>query len=159
VVTVAGPHVAQPANFLVPFGTRCVDLVAGAAERGALLVHGGPMAGLPCDARAVVTPATTAVLALEAVTPPLSTPCIRCGWCTDHCPARLNVAALNDAFELSLLDRARRAQPAACVECGVCSYVCPARLPLTHRVKQLKGKIPAPHPAAAAGPAIGGHPA
>jgi electron transport complex protein RnfC len=53
----------------------------------------------------------------------------------------LNVTDLNDAFELSLLERARRGGAAACVECGVCSYVCPARLPLTHRVKQLKRRL------------------
>jgi electron transport complex protein RnfC len=87
----------------------------------------------------VVGPATTALLALDGAAnhgPP--SPCIRCGWCTDHCPARLNVAALNDDYELALVDRARRTGVAACVDCGVCTYVCPARLPLTQRVRQLK---------------------
>jgi electron transport complex protein RnfC len=159
VVTVAGPRVREPANYLVPFGARCTDLVAPDDRQEALLVHGGPMAGVPCDERAVVTSATAAVLALEADPPPLSTPCIRCGWCTDHCPARLNVAALNDAFELALPETARRAQPAACVECGVCSYVCPARLPLAHRVKQLKRRLAAGRQGSAAGAAIGRQPA
>ena len=99
------------------------------------------MSGVLCDARAVVTPATPAVLSLEAADMPLPGPCLRCGWCTDHCPARLNVTALNDAFELSLVDRARLGGALACVECGVCSYICPARLPLTQRVKQLKRRI------------------
>jgi electron transport complex protein RnfC len=138
VVTLAGPRVAQPANLWVPFGADCRRL-AGSGD--GLLLHGGPMGGTACREGAVVTPATNAVLSLEAARPPLPSPCIRCGWCTDHCPARLNVAALNDAFELSLVARARRAGAPACVECGVCSYVCPARLPLTHRVKQLKRRI------------------
>ncbi len=148
VVTVAGPHTKSPGNFWTPFGTPCADLVhltAGAVEqtggKETTLTHGGPMAGAVCDARAVVTPATGALLGLEAVKMPLPSPCIRCGWCTDHCPARLNVAVLNDAFELSLIDRARLGGALACVECGVCSYICPARLPLTQRVKQLKRRI------------------
>jgi Na+-translocating ferredoxin:NAD+ oxidoreductase subunit C len=78
------------------------------------------------------------VLAIEPAPMPPSSPCIRCGWCTDYCPARLNVAALNDRFELGLLHRLRATGVQACVECGICSYVCPARLPLSHRVGQLR---------------------
>ena len=135
IVTRAGPRAEHPANLWVPFGTPCGELAGGAEG---LVVHGGPMSGLVCDARAVVTPATCAVLAIDPPRVPLPSPCIRCGWCTDHCPARLNVSALNDAFELSLVASARRAGALACVECGVCSYVCPARLPLAQRVKRLK---------------------
>lgn len=160
VVTVAGPHTARPGNFWTPFGTPCAilaSLTAGPNPRAGsgepTLIHGGPMAGVLCDARAVVTPATAAVLSLQAAHMPLPGPCIRCGWCTDHCPARLNVTALNDAFELSLVDRARLGGALACVECGVCSYICPARLPLTQRVKQLKRRIVALRRAATTGSA------
>ncbi len=65
------------------------------------------MVGLRCLPTAVVTPATDALLAIDEAPPAVPTPCIRCGWCTDHCPARLNVAILNDDFELSLVDHAR----------------------------------------------------
>ena len=104
VVTVAGPRAAYEANVWVPFGTSCLEL---AGETDGAVIHGGPMSGARCTAKAVVTAATAAVLALDATPAPLPGPCIRCGWCTDHCPARLPVAALNDAFELSLVDRAR----------------------------------------------------
>ena len=138
VVTLAGPRAAKPANRWAPFGADCLALADAA---GARVIHGGPMTGIVCPPEAVVTPATDAVLAFDPADPPPPSPCIRCGWCTDHCPARLNVAALNDTFELSLLEEARRQGATACVECGVCSYVCPARLPLTQRVKQLKQRI------------------
>jgi len=168
VVTVAGPGTFRPGNFWTPFGTPCAELAsltAGPNPRAGdgpepTLIHGGPMAGTLCDPRAVVTPATGAVLSLEATQMPLPGPCIRCGWCTDHCPARLNVAMLNDAFELSLVDRAALGGALACVECGVCGYICPAKLPLTQRVKQLKRQIVALRRAAAqTPPAITGLPA
>ena len=138
VVTVSGPRAARTGNFFVPFGVSCAELL-GEAE--ALGVHNGPMVGLCWPDDAVVCPTTNAVLAMEPA--PLAAPsqCIRCAWCTDHCPARLNVAALNDAFELGRLTQARRLVAPACVECGVCSYVCPARLPLSQRVRQLKRTI------------------
>ncbi|MDY6914495.1 MAG: 4Fe-4S dicluster domain-containing protein [Planctomycetota bacterium] len=138
VVTVAGERAERPGNFYVPFGAGCMELV-GSAERS--VIHGGPMTGLVCSAETVVGPATNMLLAIEPPTASLPAPCIRCGWCSDHCPARLNVAMLNDAFELGLLDRAHKNGVLACVECGVCSYVCPARLPLGQRVKQLKQTI------------------
>jgi len=107
-------------------------------QAGQPVIHNGPMVGIRCGGQAVVSPATDAVLALESAVPASPSPCIRCSWCTDHCPARLNVAALNDAFEVCDLSLAHRLAAQACVECGVCSYVCPARLPLSQRARQLK---------------------
>jgi len=135
VVTVAGEQIVKPANYLVPFGTPCEHL-AGLTARS--LIHNGPMVALPCTPNTVVTPATDAVLALAVAEPARPTPCIRCGWCSDHCPARLNVAELNDAFELVDLPAAHRADALACMGCGICSYVCPARLPLTERAQALR---------------------
>ncbi len=134
VITLGGERAEVRGNFWAPFGTLCHDLLPGAPD----LIHGGPMVGLRCPPLSVVTPGTEAVLALEPAPVRLSTSCMRCGWCTDHCPARLNVAALNDASELGLTDHARRLGAVACIECGVCSYICPSCLPLSQRVKRLK---------------------
>jgi len=135
VVTVAGQQIVKPANFLVPLGMRCRE-VAQVATRS--LIHGGVMTGIACTPDAVVTPATNAVLAVGVPDPVSPKTCIRCGWCTDHCPMRLNVASLNDAYELVDVNAARRGGAVACIGCGVCSYVCPARLPLTQRVTELR---------------------
>ncbi|MGC9454538.1 MAG: 4Fe-4S dicluster domain-containing protein [Phycisphaerae bacterium] len=139
VVTISGERAIEHGNFYVPFGTEWSDLPIAAEPP---VIHGGPMMGRQCEPGLVVGPATTALLALRPSdnnAPP--SPCIRCGWCTDHCPARLNVAALNDDYELSLVDHARKMNVAACVDCGVCTYVCPARLPLSQRVRQLKRAV------------------
>jgi len=138
VVTVSGERVAEPGNYYVPFGEACLELAGDVMPP---VIHGGPMTGLDCMADMVVGPATDAVLAVEAAETPTAGPCIRCAWCRDHCPTRLNVSAMNDAFELAQIGRAERLGAMACVECGVCSYVCPARLPLTQRMKQLKRAI------------------
>jgi electron transport complex protein RnfC len=134
VVTVSGAQIIKPANLLVPIGMRCSELT-GMTPRS--LTHNGPMAGLACTSNAVVTPVTDAVLAIGLSD--LATPytCIRCGWCGDHCPSRLNVAALNDAYELVDVAWARRMGATACIGCGICSYVCPSRLPLAERAKAL----------------------
>jgi len=138
VVTVSGGERCEPGNYFVPFGTACRDLV-GPDEP--VVVHGGPMVGVLCGPNSVVTTGTDAVLSLSPSRHAAPSPCIRCGWCTDHCPARLNVAALNDDFELGQVAAARRGGVAACVGCGICTYVCPARLPLAQRVKELKQAV------------------
>ncbi len=135
VVTVSGQRTGRHGNFWVPFGASIHELSGGVNWP---LVHGGPMVGLATTADAVVTPGTDAVLALDDSDSAAPGPCIRCSWCTDHCPARLNVAMLNDMYELGQVERAHRGGVQACVECGVCSYICPARLPLAQRVRQLK---------------------
>ena len=137
VITLGGERAEVRGNFWVPFGSLCHDLLPGAPD----LIHGGPMVGLRCPPQSVVTPGTEAVLALEPSPVRLASACMRCGWCTDYCPARLNVAALNDACELGLTDRARRLGAVACIECGVCAYICPSCLPLSQRVKRLKRVI------------------
>jgi electron transport complex protein RnfC len=138
VVTVGGERADRSGNFWLPFGVSC-ELTDGKASTP--VIHGGPMIGMECEPNCVIGPATDAVLAIDADVPATPSPCIRCGWCTDHCPARLNVAALNDNFELGRIRRSQKALAMACVECGCCSYVCPARLPLSQRVRQLKQAI------------------
>ncbi|MDP6636180.1 MAG: 4Fe-4S dicluster domain-containing protein [Phycisphaerae bacterium] len=135
IVTVSGSTRHKDGNYFLPFGTRCLDVID---SDDPIVIHGGPLVGMLCNDTTVVTPATDAVLSITPSPYTPSSQCIRCGWCTDHCPARLNVAALNDDFELSLVEHARRSDVSACVGCGVCSYICPARLPLMQRVRQLK---------------------
>ncbi|MFP3938390.1 MAG: 4Fe-4S dicluster domain-containing protein, partial [Phycisphaerae bacterium] len=139
VVTISGERATEHGNFYVPFGTEWTELPVVAEPP---VIHGGPMMGRQCEPQVIVSPSTIALLAIRTTdnTAPPS-PCIRCGWCTDHCPARLNVAALNDDYELALVDHARKMNVAACVDCGVCTYVCPARLPLSQRVRELKRAV------------------
>ena len=145
VVTISGDGAREPGNFRVPLGAACEDLVgcdpSGPDRPGELILHGDPMTGVACDADTVVTAATNAVLRLAAPRPRWPQACIRCGWCVDRCPARLNVAALNDDFELDRVADARRRRAMACVDCGTCSYLCPSRLPLAQRIRQLKRAI------------------
>jgi len=108
----------------------CGDRLAGRVVTGSV-----------ASARSVVGPGCDAVLALEPTSPGVATQCVRCGWCRDHCPTRLNVAVLNDLYELGHVQPANLLGVLSCLGCGVCSYVCPAVLPLTERMRQLKKSL------------------
>jgi electron transport complex protein RnfC len=65
-------------------------------------------------------------------------PCIRCGWCVENCPVRINPAGLLEAAQEDDLVLAEQFGLHACIECGICSYVCPSRLPLLDSIRQLR---------------------
>jgi len=135
VVTIVDERRGFAGNFWTPIGAVCTEL---AGTGGRVAIHGGPMTGLRVTTQAVVGPATDALLCVHEPQAEVAGPCFRCGWCIEHCPARLNVEMLNDCFELGLPDQAHRARVLDCVGCGVCGYICPARLPLAQRVRHLR---------------------
>jgi len=135
VVTISGARAERPGNFFVPYGTNAHWLLSPAEEP---FILGSPMIGRICPPDAVVTPSTDVILGLDPTEVGVPSQCIRCGWCRDHCPARLNVAVLNDHYELGDITQGEHLGVLSCVECGVCSYICPAKLPLTQRTIKLK---------------------
>jgi electron transport complex protein RnfC len=70
--------------------------------------------------------------------PPINpSACIRCGWCVDACPTRVQPASVLDACQTNNHEMAERGGIDACIECGICSYVCPSRLPLLEGIRAM----------------------
>lgn len=65
-------------------------------------------------------------------------PCIRCGWCVDACPTRVQPAAVLEASQRRDVEMAEQAGIEACIECGVCSYVCPSQLPILGGIRKMR---------------------
>lgn len=139
VVTVSGPGVERPGNFLVPIGTPVRFLLdqVGLKETAGEVILGGPMMGMAVASLDVpVTKAVSGVVVLEREDQDLAArhiyPCIKCGECLRACPVSLNPSLLGE------LAAARQYQTMAaehhldqCFECGCCAYVCPSNIPLT----------------------------
>jgi electron transport complex protein RnfC len=137
IVTVTGPGVRDPGNWIVPVGTRLVDVIAGSGgltDDASEIIFGGPMMGVAvASLDTPVLKGTSGVLVLtKSEAPPVEGyPCIRCGHCLDACPVFLNPQRLGalarhenfpEMVDLHLMD---------CMLCGCCSYVCPSNIPLT----------------------------
>ncbi|MBN2308226.1 MAG: electron transport complex subunit RsxC [Candidatus Hydrogenedentes bacterium] len=140
VVTVTGPGVRKPGNYLMALGTPLRFVLNECGYRGdnvTQIILGGPMMGTAVASPDIpVTKGVTGILVLTKEDLPgvdgrKVYACIRCGTCVRSCPMHLNPS------ELGLLARKReyaemvdRYHLMDCFECGCCSYVCPSNIPL-----------------------------
>ena len=147
IVTVTGPSVTHPGNYLVPIGMNIMSLiqVAGGvpADTGKIIL-GGPMMG-----RAVVTIDTPTVKGVSGVLmlPESQSrrgrvePCIRCASCVSACPMGLEPYLMSTLSRLGRWDELEHNKVMNCIECGCCSYICPASRPLLDYIRLGKSKV------------------
>ncbi len=141
VVTITGPSVKEPGNYLVRIGTpisALIEAAGGLPEDTKKIISGGPMMG-----RALKTPevpvikGTSGVLLLPdrmAYRREIQ-PCIRCAKCVQACPQGLEPYLLMTAGEKQLWDLAEEHHVMDCIECGSCSYICPSSRPLVDYIR------------------------
>jgi Na+-translocating ferredoxin:NAD+ oxidoreductase subunit C len=145
IVTMTGSAVKEPANLEALIGTPVSTLIAdcgGYVSEPARLIMGGTMMGvaLPDDAHMIVK-GTNCVIAATAADLQLQgseMPCIRCGACSEACPAFLLPQELHRFALAGELDNLDRYGLLDCIECGCCDYVCPSQIPLVERFRIAK---------------------
>jgi len=138
VVTIAGPGVSRPGNYLVPVGTplRFALEHAGYFGDASRLILGGPMMGNTAASLDVpVTKPVSGILVLEEShftnEQQKVYPCIQCSRCLAVCPVNLNPSQLGRlAAKREYEVMADQFHLNDCFECGSCSYVCPSNIPL-----------------------------
>lgn len=139
VVTVTGPGINKPGNYLVPLGTPMAFLLDYAGFDGSAreVILGGPMMGGAVASLDVpVTKGVSGILVLNETGIASETrrvyACIKCARCVDACPMNLNPSMLGQlAAKREYETMEQRYHLNDCFECGCCSYVCPSNIPLT----------------------------
>ncbi|WP_291854751.1 electron transport complex subunit RsxC [Marinilabilia sp.] len=147
VVTVTGPGVSKPSNFLARIGTpvsQLIEAAGGLPDNTGKVIGGGPMMGKALSNLEVpITKGSSGILVLpheEAHRKPVEN-CIRCGKCVSVCPMGLEPYLLMIEAEKELLDRAESDNIMDCIECGSCSFTCPANRPLLDYIRLGKGNV------------------
>ena len=137
IVTVTGRGVKNPANLIVPVGTKLRDLLnacGGVTEDAYEIVFGGPMMGTAqANLDVPLLKGTTGVVVLtEADCKSKDThPCIRCGHCLDACPVFLNPQLLGRLAMVARYEEMEANHLMDCMLCGCCSFACPSNIPLS----------------------------
>ncbi len=156
VVTVTGPGVGKPGNFMIPLGTPLrfvLDFCEYEGDEQSEIILGGPMMGASIGSPDIpITKGITGVLVLgrsglggadlSRMDGIHQYPCIKCASCVDACPMRLNPS------QLGLLARKSQYEIMAdqyhlldCFECGCCSFICPSNIPLVQHFRIAKAVV------------------
>ncbi len=146
VVTVTGPGVERPGNYIIPLGTPISFVLEQVGYSGGAneFVLGGPMMGPSVsDLETPVTKGTSGLLVLNEFEIQQETrriwPCIKCARCVNACPMHLNPAQLGQlASKREYAVMAEDFHLNDCFECGCCSYICPSNIPLVQHFRIAK---------------------
>lgn len=148
ITTVTGNSCTKPGNYETLIGTPLGHLLANAGFDKTLcqrLIMGGPMMGYTIDdLSAPVIKSTNCLLAADIQESPpgnIAQACIRCGHCSQVCPANLLPQQLYWYARAKDYDKLATHNLADCIECGACSYVCPSEIPLVQYYRAAKGEI------------------
>jgi Na+-translocating ferredoxin:NAD+ oxidoreductase subunit C len=136
-------HAKKLSHFVMaPIGIRLEELISAiGGTQPDSVIRGGDLLRELILPRDTVIGNNELILHISEAEPDINPDaCIRCGWCMEACPTRVQPAVVLEAAQRDDLDLAERAGVDACVECGICSYVCPSKLPLLDGIRAIKAK-------------------
>jgi len=147
IVTVTGPSLSAPGNYLVKVGTplsHIIECAGGLPDDTGKVIAGGPMMGRAVSAlEATSTKGLSGLVVLPEKDSSRSPegPCIRCARCVSACPMGLEPYLLMLQAENKIWDDMALHGVMNCLECGCCSYVCPSSRPLLDFIKLGKQEL------------------
>jgi electron transport complex protein RnfC len=139
VITVSGPGIPRPGNYVIPFGTPLSFVLeqCGFVGDAEYVVLGGPMMGKTvASLDAPVTKTTSGILAFDKTLIDLKKnlseyACIKCGACIQACPLYLNPSEMGLRAKKGLYEEMRdNFHLDLCCGCNCCTYICPSNIPL-----------------------------
>ena len=143
-ITVTGPKIKKPGNFLVKIGTsvrEIIDYCGGVTDGDVTIKLGGPMMGAEIENFDVpIIKGTNGIIAIE---PDISEPseCIRCGRCVDVCPMELLPLYYPRYAGESKWAEMKDKSVKDCMECGCCDFICSSKIPIRLAIKIGKNAI------------------
>lgn len=149
VVTLTGELMQKPGNVWARLGTPIKFLLQQGGflmqDKIPMVIMGGPLMGFTLNSldapvvkitNCLITPSSSEFSQDEG-----ELACIRCGQCTDVCPAGLLPQQLYWFSRGQEHEKARKHNLFDCIECGACAYVCPSSIPLVQYYRQEKAEI------------------
>lgn len=140
-ITVSGNGVKEPVNVETPIGTAMAEVVAAAGGyscEDVTLSVGGPMMGATVTTDAVSIERQNNGLTIQKTQIVKDIACLRCGRCSDYCPAAIQPVRIANVNAMKDMDELGKLEVLKCIECGMCTYVCPSKIAVTENVRRAK---------------------
>ncbi len=149
ITTITGSCISEPKNLMIKMGTSVSDVInqCGGFKKDknvGKVIMGGPMMGIAQHTVDIpVNKGASGILCLdeEESKTPKPQNCLRCGKCTDVCPAFLQPMYISAHSLKNDYESAEGYRALDCIECGSCSFICPARRPLLQSIRNAKKEI------------------
>ena len=142
VITVSG-NFKNVTNIKIKTGTKFSDLkeiFKGYTLDDIVLITGGPMMGKSISTDDfILENNVNSVIALTNKKDKDTITCLRCGKCSDNCPAKIKPVLVKD--NINNKDELKRLGVERCIECGICSFVCPSSINLREYLREAKEKV------------------
>ena len=141
IITVSGDESITPANVKVPVGTPVefiINALGGYHAEDVLLIAGGPMMGKAQESEDFVVHAYLNSITVLKNKDEKEVACLRCGRCSESCPAGLQPVRINQFVKTEDIDTLNKLACNRCIECGLCTYVCPSKLLVTEGIRKAK---------------------
>ena len=140
-LTVSGEEVKHPTNVKAPVGTpvkEIMEAVGGYNSDSVRFLAGGPMMGKAIPNDMFVLDRAMNALTVLANPSDDAIACLRCGRCSDHCPAGLQPVRIAQAVKAKDAIEMEKRGAMSCIECGLCTYICPSHIDVTEEVRKAK---------------------
>ena len=149
ITTVVGQSLDIQRNIEVPLGTPIDHILVEHGfneDKRSRLIIGGPMMGFAAEQETIPVIKTTNCVLVPSTSempeqPPPAQPCIRCGMCSEACPASLLPQQLFWYSQAEDFDKLESHSLFDCIECGACSYICPSNIPLVQYYRHSKATM------------------
>lgn len=143
IITVTGNAINNPTNIKIKIGTPFNELLnenLNYKEKEVTLVSGGPMMGVNIEKDDfIIEHNLNSILVMKKIKEIDPITCLRCGKCSDHCPAKICPVLVKD--NINNTEKLKQLDVNRCVECGICSFVCPSKINLREYLREAKKKV------------------
>ena len=137
-VSVTGRRIENPGNFIIKIGTSVKDILNFCGcETGAdiQIKMGGPIMGTLLDSADFhILKTSNGIIASDAQ-PSEPQPCIRCGRCSDVCPADLLPLYFAEYAKQENWHGLSEKNVRDCIECGCCENICASKIPIVSLIR------------------------
>lgn len=140
-VTMSGAGLKDPVNVRVPIGMcvhEIIEKIGGFDMDSVFLIAGGPMMGKTMVKDELVIDRAMNAITVLPYEEHEAQVCLRCGSCSDHCPAGLQPVRIAAAVKEGNIEEMEKRGAMSCIECGLCTYVCPSFIQVTENVRKAK---------------------